>query len=320
MQEYLENPLFQRDQKPWALLLSLVLISLGGFLLVGNVLALVTAMVMTENGVEEILDLLSNSQDHPEMRTVLLSMQGMASIGAFIVAPLIFYYTMIRGNFSKDFLKWTPNLPQLIISILIIVFSFMIVNTLFIEWNSNIKLPESLAGFEQWATNLEESLAEQTEYLTRFDSVGYFILALVVIAVLPGIGEELLFRGFLQNIFIRMFKNPHAGIWMSALLFSAIHFQFYGFIPRMLLGALFGYLYFWTGNLIVPIVAHFYNNAISLILLYVHQQGIIDFDVESSDALPYSYLMAFSIIFIVSIIMFRKNLTRNSDERLERSI
>ena len=160
-----------------------------------------------------------------------------------------------------------------------------------------------------------------TEFLTEFESPGYFILAIVVIAVIPGVGEELLFRGFLQNILKRIFKNDHIAIWIAAILFSAIHFQFYGFIPRMLLGALFGYLYVWTGNLLIPIIAHFLNNSISLIALYIYQKGLIDIDVESTEALPIAYVLIFSTLFVVTLMYFKNYLAKsNNHERLDRRL
>ncbi|MCK5209782.1 MAG: CPBP family intramembrane metalloprotease, partial [Cyclobacteriaceae bacterium] len=162
------------------------------------------------------------------------------------------------------------------------------------------------------------SMKVLTEYLTEFDSGGYFILAIIVIAVIPGVGEELLFRGFIQNILKRIFKNDHIAIWVAAILFSAIHFQFYGFIPRMLLGALFGYLYVWTGNLLIPIVAHFLNNSISLFALYIYQKGLIDIDVESTEALPTVYIIIFSALFAIALIYFKTYLTKiNEHKRLD---
>ena len=164
-------------------------------------------------------------------------------------------------------------------------------------------------------------MEELTKYLTEFESTGYLLAAIIVIAVIPGIGEELLFRGFLQNLLKRIFKNDHAAIWIAAILFSAIHFQFYGFVPRMLLGALFGYLYYWSGNLLYPIIAHFINNFVSLIALYVYQKGLTNIDVESTEALPMMYVIIFSVLFVVTLIYFKNYLANtHSNEGLERRL
>ena len=240
---------------------------IGGLFFIGQVMAFLTAMIMSGVGLNELIVILSNPISYPEHRLMVLTVQGMSSLGGFIIAPLIFYYILVKGNLVKDFIKLPPNLLNILMTTVVMVFSFMVVNTVFIEWNAELKLPEAFSGVEEWATNMEDSLKELTEFLTRFDSMGYFMMAIVVVAVIPGIGEELLFRGLLQNILVRMFKNTHVAIWVAAIFFSAVHFQFYGFLPRLLLGALFGYLYVWTGNLLVPIVAHFLTIAASLLAL-----------------------------------------------------
>jgi len=315
------NPLFIHGKNPWILLLSLIGISLGGVFLIGNVLAFITGMVMSGIGMEEFIQILRNPMAYPEQRSMYLMVQGMASIGGFIIAPLIFYYTIVKGNLIKDFIDIPSNILTMVLITFIIVFSFMVTNTVFIDWNASIKLPEIFGGFEQWAKGLEDSMKIITEYLTEFDTTGYFMLTIFVIAVIPGVGEELLFRGFLQNILRRIFKNDHVAIWIAAILFSAIHFQFYGFIPRMLLGALFGYLYLWSGNLLIPIIAHFINNSVSLIALYIYQKGLTDIDVESTEALPTMYILIFSALFVVTLVYFKNNLAKiNSHERLDHRI
>jgi len=321
MQVPYSNPLSTNGKNPWILLISLVLITLGGIFLIGQVLAFITAIIMSGVGIAELPTILSKPSAYPEQRLMILMLQGMASIGGFIIAPLIFYYTLIKGDILKDFIKIPPNILTALVITCVIVFSFMVVNTVFIDWNANIKLPESMSGIENWAEGLEESMKNLTEYLTEFESTGYLVVAIIVIAVIPGIGEELLFRGFLQNILKRIVHNDHLAIWITAILFSAIHFQFYGFIPRMLLGALFGYLYVWSGNLLIPIIAHFINNSVSLIALYVYQKGLTTIDVESTDAFPTVYILIFSALFVVTLIYFKNyvaNVTLN--ERLDRRL
>ena len=208
---------------------------------------------------------------------------------------------MIRGNFMRDFVRLPRNIFVIVLTTIFIVFTFMIVNTVFIEWNINLKLPEFMSGFERWAQAQEDQRTVLTEYLTVFDSLSYLIVAIFVIAVIPGVGE-----------FVRIFKNAHVAIWVSAFLFSAIHIQFYGLIPRMLLGALFGYLYLWTGNLLVPILAHFVNNCLSLLALYGHQKGLTDIDVESTEAFPIMYIILFSVLFVASLYYFKNYLVKET--------
>lgn len=314
------NPLFRLGQNPWIMLLVLVLISLGGVFLIGQVMAIVAALIMI-GSLDQLQNILLNPEAYPDHRSTVLIMQGMSSLGGFIITPLIYYYLMVKGKLLDDFVKLPSNSFTILVITIVMVFSFMIVNTVFIEWNANLELPAFMSGFEKWAAGLEESMADLTKFLTEFETTGYFILSIVVIAVIPGIGEEILFRGFLQNILRKIFHNDHVAVWAAAILFSAIHFQFYGFVPRMLLGAVFGYLYLWSGNLLVPIVAHFLNNSVSLLSLFVYQKGLTDFDAESTEALPTMYVLIFSALFVATLVYFKNFLVKNDDdEELERSI
>jgi hypothetical protein len=133
--------------------------------------------------------------------------------------------------------------------------------------------------------------------MTQFSSIGEFVLAFVVIAILPAIGEEFVFRGMVQPQLFKATRNIHIAIWTSAILFSAFHLQFFGFVPRMLLGALFGYLYYWSENLWMPMFAHFVNNGFSVIMLYLNQKGVVDVDVESTDVVaPWPAILVFALI------------------------
>jgi membrane protease YdiL (CAAX protease family) len=165
------------------------------------------------------------------------------------------------------------------------------INSFFVQWNSELHFPEFLRSFEEWAREKENYAAELTAFMTEFESLGELMIALVVIALLPAIGEELVFRGLIQNELNRLTQNVHIAIWGSAILFSAFHLQFFGFVPRLLLGALFGYLYYWSGNLMMAMLAHFTNNAVAVLSLYYYQQGSLEYNVESTEAFPVSVIL-----------------------------
>lgn len=140
------------------------------------------------------------------------------------------------------------------------------------HWNEQLSLPSFLQPLEAWMQRLEETNAHTTDALLDVTSFGALLANIVVIGLLAALSEELTFRGVLLRMFTRRNTHhsiPHGAIWGVAILFSLIHFQFYGFIPRMLMGALFGYALAWTGNLWVPIVMHFVNNATAVIVTYV---------------------------------------------------
>jgi membrane protease YdiL (CAAX protease family) len=173
-------------------------------------------------------------------------------------------------------------------------------------------MPDFLKGFEYWAREKEDIAAELTAYLTQFDSFGNFALAFFVIAILAGVGEELVFRGMLQPELQRATGNIHAAIWISAILFSAIHLQFFGFVPRMLLGVMFGYLYYWSGNIIIPMLAHFVNNGFSLLMVYLYQLGIISIDLESGESAS-PLLVAFFTIITFGLLLYLKKFHRENN-------
>jgi len=205
--------------------------------------------------------------------------------------------------------------------VIVLVIVFMGANSLFIEWNQNLNLPESLGWFESWARDFEDRIQEITIFLTTFDSTSEFLIAFFVIALLPAIGEELVFRGFIQNHIHILTKNLHIAIWVAAFIFSFFHFQFYGFFPRLFLGALFGYLYVWSGNIIIPVIAHFVNNGFTLLMIYFYHEGAIDFDIEATESVPISNVLLSMVVTSVLLYLFYSYFRKKDiDEQLENDL
>src|SRR5690606_4835314 len=145
------------------------------------------------------------------------------AICSFIVAPLVYLYAYAKMPLSIFFNNNNIITIPLLLTIFIVV-SFMTVNSIFIEWNAKMELPDFLHGFEAWAKRLEEQAQVLTQMMTRFDNKTDLLLALFVIAVVPAVGEELLFRGLIQNQLLGIAKNAHVAIWLAAIVFSAFHF------------------------------------------------------------------------------------------------
>jgi membrane protease YdiL (CAAX protease family) len=256
-------------------------------------------------GFEETMRLLTNMGDDPRSKVALYSAQAVGSIGAFILVPMfyikLYQRTKVSTYFSIDTRYWQP-----LIYVILITFCFMIVNSLFIEWNLNLTFPEFMSGFEQWAQAKEEQLKAITEYLTDFSGFDELLVALFVVAIIPGIGEELLFRGLIQTRLQQLTRNPHIAIWVAAIFFSAFHFQFYGFVPRMLLGALFGYIFYWSGSLVLAMLAHFFNNGFSLVMLYLYKNDLVDFNIDDTETVPLETVGFFFIIGAALTYLFIK--------------
>jgi uncharacterized protein len=237
-----------------------------------------------------LLNDIQNPNDNPGIVLALLTTQSIATLVGLIIFPAIHILAIERKPISPFF---PPQRKTLFVLFLVmgIGLTFMIAISPLVEWNMNLKFPEFLKEFETWARDAEHKTAQLTKIMTNFASISDLMIGLVVIALLPAIGEELVFRGMFQNEFFRGTGNIHFAIWASALIFSAIHFQFYGFIPRVLLGALFGYLYYWSGTLLVPMFAHFFNNAFGVVMIYLHRHEITDLDVEDTTAAPVQYVI-----------------------------
>src|SRR5690606_12250217 len=161
-----------------------------------------------------------------------------------------------------------------------------------------------LSGMEEWMKNAEEQAEVLTEAFLKVDTTAGLMFNLFMIAVLPAIGEELLFRGVIQRIFTNWTRNHHWGIWISAILFSALHIQFYGFVPRMLLGVMFGYLLVWSGTIWLPILAHFCNNAFAVTAMYLIDNNVLDPGVEEIGSTSDSYYAVVLSVLMVTLFLW----------------
>ncbi len=151
------------------------------------------------------------------------------------------------------------------------------------DLNSRVDLPESLDFIEQILRQQEEAAAALTERFLQADNVGVLLVNVGLLALLPALAEEISFRGTLQQIIANSDaaeanhrRLTTVAIWLTAFIFSAIHMQFYGFVPRMLMGAMFGYVFVWTGNLWVPVIMHATNNGLAVIAYYLSGGGADD--------------------------------------------
>lgn len=161
-----------------------------------------------------------------------------------------------------------PPSPRLIILVGIILFVSIPLEENIIYWNYNIQVPAWADDFAAFARHMEEVSFESTKILLANASVGGLILNILLIGVAAGFSEELLFRGCFQRLLTTGGVNRHVAVWTVAIVFSAMHFQFFGFVPRMLLGAYFGYLLLWSGNLWLSVTAHILNNTMYVIVAW----------------------------------------------------
>lgn len=297
-----ENDLSPRPERHPIVNVILILLFVGlGFVFVGPLIGLIAAFFFFEGSIMDMMDAMQDPANHQGLKIPLYIIQGFATLVGLIVAPAVFMtsnHTSIIDFFRN---KRTQLIPVVVTAFVVII--FMAVNSVFIEWNAGFQFPEFARDFERWAREREDEATKLTEFLTQFTSTSELFIALVVIAVLPAIGEEVVFRGLIQNELLRATKNIHISIWAAAIMFSAIHMQFFGFVPRLLLGALFGYLYYWSGNITLAILAHFINNGVSVVAMYFYQKGALELDLETPEAAPIHVVM-FSALFTAGLLYY----------------
>ena len=228
-----------RDLKPFSQLFFAAFIVVAS-ILAFFVLSLVVAIPIW--GFNTVLHLPAINSNAPQNIINLYKfIQVVQAIGFFIVPPFILGYLFLGKSKEYLHLDKSFNAQSMILIIVMMFFASPLIN-LIGELNSNMNLPDWLSGVEDWMRNAEKNAAEITDAFLNVKTIGGLAFNIFMVALLPAVGEELLFRGVIQKIFSQMTHSHHWGIWISAILFSALHMQFYGFVPRVLLGALFGYL------------------------------------------------------------------------------
>jgi uncharacterized protein len=289
-------------QKQFLLLFVLVFVGLSiasfASLILGN---LIWSYSMTD------LSQLANNPSIPGAVNFLKLSQALSAVGVFIMPALIIRY-YFKPTFQID---QKPDVRFLlggsVFCMILMVLQTPLVNAL-AELNASLNLPHQLQSIQTWMELRENEAKELTELFLKMDSPIYFIPTVILLAVLPAIGEELLFRGSIQPLIAKVFGNQHLAIWLTAFIFSFIHFQFFGFIPRFVLGAFLGYLFYWGNSLVFPIAAHFANNALAVLLSYAEQHSILPATFQEAGTGDSAYIQALVslAILIPSCYYFKK--------------
>jgi uncharacterized protein len=301
-------PALPDPYSPVARLLLLIGACTLGFF-AGLVGALVLIGVIWHVPVTALSGILSAQVFHPQQRAIALFAQAMTHLAGFTFAPLILLaFTLPTRGFGL-WARAQGKFPfvWLFAGIALTLVSLPLMSAA-IEWNAGWHFSGPLADFDAWMREKEILAKRATELITQMNSPTDLVLCVLTLALVPALGEELVFRGIVQPTLTRgLGGHIHFGIWLTAILFSAIHMQFLGFVPRMLLGAGFGYLYAWSGRLAVPIAAHFTNNALQVVLLYLSQRGkLAGFDPDATTALPWPWVIASGALTAAVLLLLRR--------------
>ncbi len=239
-------------------------------------------------------------------------LQLLQSVGMFVIPPFILAFLWSRTPVKSLHFYIKPTFRHVIITIVLMLLAVPAINLL--TWfNQHIVLPDFFHNIENWLISTEESAAELTEKLVNVDNISGLLVNIFLISVIPAFGEELFFRGSVFSI-IESWKGKLVAVWLAAIVFSAVHFQFYGFIPRMFLGALFGYLLIWSKSMWLPILAHFVNNYIAVQFYYLKYN---DYDVPDIDLIGTEKTWWIGLLSLLAtlgcILYLQKSLKKTKD-------
>lgn len=309
------NQYMGRPNGPWTSLIILLGLTLACS--VGVQMLVLLLGVFTGGG---LADLVSSGGDMSSLAGRPFFMYALlvsSSFGTFLMPGLLLQRLEPYFNYFPSYSR-LEYLPYVIA--IGFMFAFGPIMQLVGEANMQMTLPDNWNTVEEWMRAQEDSMAVLTERIVMVDSWGLLFANLLVMAVMPAIAEEYYFRGSLMHIIQRLVKNYHITVWLSAIIFSAIHVQFFGFFPRMLLGVFFGYMFVWTQNIWIPILAHFVNNATVTIIAFVYaRQGKSFVELQSYDSYPiFVYIGSFALTVVLGLWFYKNSKKQNNNgDRLE---
>ncbi len=293
------NHLFPEEKTPlYQLFLFMFVVLVGGALLFSLTVVAGRFIFDTDPSFLDNAEAVTGPKEAAFMKYILIAQQ----VSLFIL-PALLLMTLINSPEKPRFPDFKPPVLHEILLVVLLAFCLFPITGFTGQLNSQMSFPEWLSGVEKWMVEKEDSAERVIQILTTPETIGTMFGNIIIIAVLPALGEELIFRGVLQKIFARLLRSGNAAVWLTAFVFSSLHLQFFGFLPRFILGLVFGYLFLWSGTLWLPILAHFVNNAVSVAAEYF-QSG------NSVNALPDSKLWQFmgGIVFpgfaIVLIMLY----------------
>lgn len=300
-----QNHPYKPENSPFLQILYLFLFAIIGvivFAIIGF------AIVFLTSGMDGLRNAaVSDYRDVSALKILLVTQQ----LGLFLVPAILL--AVVEGKKLPRFYGLQAPKINLLLLVAILSICWMPLMGFANEWNQKMVFPEFLKGMERWMREMEDNMAKTTEAILKMKTINGLLVNLFVIAIVPAICEEFLFRGAVQRTIFRIKSNPHIAIWLSAIIFSTIHFQFYGFLPRLLLGAAFGYVYFWTGSIWYAVFAHFLNNAYAVFVAYYLQANNQSYTNAEDMPMPwYGYLI--SAILTLALFKFLKESTNKTKE------
>ena len=293
-----------RQEKSVSYRFAMLLVLMIAGAMLGYIIALASIPLVFQIPFSALMQVLNMDSGLDITPAVLKYVQLILATFIFIV-PANAYSRLFSDNTLVFFEFKKPSVVYLFFAALLWLFTLPIISFL-ADINNKITLPVSFASLEN-SFRLAEARAENaSRFLLNISSLSGLMVNLLVIAVVAAIAEELIFRGIIQKLLFEQSKNIHMAIWLSALVFSLFHLQFFSLIPRIVLGAALGYSYYWSRSIWVPIFFHFINNASIVLASYLYQQKMITTDPNEITFFPNSVLFVAFICSIAIVYFWNK--------------
>ncbi len=254
-----------KSKSPGSQLLLVISIALVSFFLISAIIGPLILGAITGISLKEFTEIAKGNFTNPNSITFIRGLNLLQFLGLFLIPCFICAHLFGTNSFKYLGLKKPNSNLYLIIGVAALIVAIPLV-TFLGELNKSMQFPHG--AVENWMKKSEAEAAKTVQALLSQHTIKDLILNIIFVALLAGVGEELFFRGMIQRLLIKMFKNPWPGIIIAAILFSAMHLQFYGFLPRFALGVLLGVMYWYSGSLWTAILAHFVYDALLVILVY----------------------------------------------------
>lgn len=273
--------------------LTMVIIFVGYF--IGS------AVIAWLYGSKTLTDIATLNIHTPEGVRSLWILQVISTTLPLIIAPVFFAWVIVRE--PAEYLRYNVHFsPVLLLLVFFIMLMSMPIIEVLSELNQRLILPHSLKGLQDWMKASEQAAEKETNIILKMDNLADLFKVLLLVAATTAVVEETMFRGVLQTIFTRWTQNPHTSILITATLFSAFHMEFYGFLPRLMLGILFGYFVYWSGSIWTSVWAHFLNNGVAVVATYLYQHKIVKINPDDQNNFSYAGYV-FSIIITVFLLI-----------------
>jgi uncharacterized protein len=302
--EPLEKPRYQ--QPPVLQFLSFTGIAVG-FIIVANLIAVAIAVALY--GVNPVMDIAQGNLTAPHIINCLWLIQVVGTTLPIFTAPVFYAYVIARN--APEYIKPSFEFPPVLI---VLIFCIMFISSPLVEILSNINekmvLPHFLSSIQKWMRESEDSTEKLVTAMLQMNTIWAMICDVLVVGLLTAIAEEFMFRGVIQTIFTRLTKNTHAAVWITAILFSAFHMEFFGFLPRLFLGAVFGYFVAWSGSIWTSVWAHFINNGTAVVATYLYQHKKISLNPDDSHVFN-NKLYIVSLVIVLFLMYLYRYVTLN---------